>query len=212
MRKDQDPTPPHNRRMPDGTPCWCVTEEEPGPTWIHSPRCQMIRIATGQDVVDMSEGPHRRASQRLKKEAFLASYRQNGNITRAATDAGISRVTVFRWQEKDEQFAIRMRQAMEAAIDLLEEEARRRAYQGTTKPVYQGGKLVGVEQEYSDTLLIFLLKGARPAKYRDNARVEVATDAPTSVPPSMEILTEAERRKVRDWMDRILEESKAVET
>jgi len=208
MRKDQDPTPPHDRRMPDGTPCWCVTEDEPGPGWIHSPRCLMIRTVTGQDRAMTRMGPYRSASQRVKKDHFLAAYRLNGNITRAAAEAGIHRVTVFRWQESDERFSLQMRQAMEASIDLLEEEARRRAYQGTTKPIYQGGKLVGAEQEYSDTLLIFLLKGARPTRYRDNARIEVASDAPAGVPPSVEVLTEAERRRVRDWMDRILEESK----
>jgi hypothetical protein len=31
-----------------------------------------------------------------------------------------------------------------------------------------------VVREYSDTLLIFLLKGARPQKYRDNVRQEVS--------------------------------------
>jgi hypothetical protein len=51
--------------------------------------------------------------------------------------------------------------------DQLEQEARRRAHDGVRKPVYQGGKRVGYIQEYSDTLLIFLLKGLRPEKYRE---------------------------------------------
>jgi hypothetical protein len=53
------------------------------------------------------------------------------------------------------------------AADLLEDEAFRRAHQGIDKPVFQGKELVGVIREYSDTLLIFLLKGCRPDKYRD---------------------------------------------
>jgi hypothetical protein len=31
-----------------------------------------------------------------------------------------------------------------------------------------------IVKEYSDTLLIFLLKGARPERYRDNLRLEAA--------------------------------------
>jgi hypothetical protein len=31
--------PPALRWMPDGTPCWCVSDEEPHEFWIHSPRC-----------------------------------------------------------------------------------------------------------------------------------------------------------------------------
>lgn len=51
--------------------------------------------------------------------------------------------------------------------DRLEREAMRRAHEGVRKPVYQGGKRVGFIQEYCDTLLIFLLKGLRPEKYRE---------------------------------------------
>ena len=54
--------------------------------------------------------------------------------------------------------------------DVLEDEAVRRAKEGVEEPVYQGGKLVGHVQKYSDTLLIFLLKGAKPQKYGDKVR------------------------------------------
>jgi hypothetical protein len=41
-------------------------------------------------------------------------------------------------------------------------EAWRRAVKGCRKPVYQGGQLVGYVREFSDLLLIFLIKAARP--------------------------------------------------
>ena len=34
--------------------------------------------------------------------------------------------------------------------------------------MYHRGKAIGAIREFSDTLLIFLLKGAKPSKYRDN--------------------------------------------
>jgi hypothetical protein len=31
------------RRMPDGSPCWCVGDMEPHDGWIHAPWCSSIR-------------------------------------------------------------------------------------------------------------------------------------------------------------------------
>ena len=71
-------------------------------------------------------------------------------------------------------FAKDRKGALDMGADTLEDEAVRRAKDGVEKPVYQGGKLVGHVQEYSDTLLIFLLKGARPEKYRDRVQQELS--------------------------------------
>ena len=61
---------------------------------------------------------------------------------------------------------------MESAVDDLEAEAWRRAKEGVEKPVFQGGKQVGVIREYSDTLMATLLKAHRPEKYRENFKIE----------------------------------------
>jgi hypothetical protein len=55
---------------------------------------------------------------------------------------------------------------------LLEDEALRRAYHGVEKPITVAGQRETIH-EYSDTVFIFLLKGARPQEYRDNVRQEV---------------------------------------
>lgn len=52
--------------------------------------------------------------------------------------------------------------------DALEDEARRRAM-GVAEDVYDGkGNVVGTRMRYSDLLLMFLLKGLKPEKYREN--------------------------------------------
>ena len=51
--------------------------------------------------------------------------------------------------------------------DALEDEALRRAFHGSERPVFQGKELVGYVRDYSDTLLIFMLKARRPEKYRE---------------------------------------------
>lgn len=106
-----------------------------------------------------------------KKRAFLAAYAELGNVSGAAEIAGINRMSHYHWLEGDERYAEVFAQAHEIACDHLESEARRRAIEGTHEPVFYQGKQVGSVKRYSDTLLIFLLKGARPDKFRDNATI-----------------------------------------
>ena len=54
----------------------------------------------------------------------------------------------------------------------MEDEAVRRAVEGVPRPVFYQGKVVGAVQEYSDELLIRMLRARRKAKYSD--RVESA--------------------------------------
>jgi hypothetical protein len=102
-----------------------------------------------------------------KKRAFLAALAECGNIRIACESAKIDRKTYYNWLDEDDVFKEGALAARDHASDLLEQEAWRRAREGTDKPVYQGGGLVGTVREYSDTLLIFLLKGNRPDKFHE---------------------------------------------
>ena len=55
----------------------------------------------------------------------------------------------------------------------MEDEALRRALNGTQRPVYQQGQLVGYIQEFSDTLMIFQLKARRKDKYSEKSQQDV---------------------------------------
>lgn len=101
------------------------------------------------------------------KRAFLAAIAETGNITSAAKITGIARKTHYNWMQEDSAYAAAYKEAMEQAAENLEAEARRRAVEGTLKPVFYKGKQCGTVREYSDTLLIFLLKGAMPDKYSE---------------------------------------------
>lgn len=102
-------------------------------------------------------------------ERFLVSLASYGNVTAAASAAGVSRGFAYESRHDDPAFASDWDAALDIGTSALEDEARRRAFEGVEKPIYQGGSLVGQVQEYSDTLLIFLLKAHRP-KYRDTSR------------------------------------------
>lgn len=107
-----------------------------------------------------------------KKRAFLAAYAISGNVTDAAERAGIERKTHYRWLSKDSAYAEAFKDAEEEAADRLEAEARRRATQGVDEPVFYKGYECGTITRYSDALLMFLLKGARPEKYKERVANE----------------------------------------
>ena len=115
-----------------------------------------------------------------KQRAFLAAFRELGNVTAAAAVAKCDRCRVYRWKQ-DPQFAMDMAAAAEEAAEHLEAEARRRAVEGTEKPVFHKGVKCGTIREYSDLLLIFLLKGAKPEKYRENHSVDLSGQVNSNV-------------------------------
>lgn len=121
-----------------------------------------------------------RAQQRVeaartaaKKKKFLAAYRDLGNVSFAARMAGISRRCHYQWLEQDADYKAAFDDAAEEAADGLEAEARRRAVEGLEEPVFgslgagAGSGVVGHIRKYSDTLLIFLLKGSKPEKFQE---------------------------------------------
>jgi uncharacterized protein YbjQ (UPF0145 family) len=73
-----------------------------------------------------------------------------GHVLRAAQAAKVGRRVVYLWRT-DPAFEALMSEAHEDALDLLEEEARRRGADGVLEPVFQGGHEVGTIRRYSDT-------------------------------------------------------------
>ena len=113
------------------------------------------------------------AIQHPKKRQFLAAYSELGNVSQAAKLVAMDRGNHPRWMREDPEYAEAFAEAKEIACDNLEAEARRRAVEGTEKPVFHNGQVCGTIREYSDTLLIFLLKGAMPEKYRERYGVNL---------------------------------------
>lgn len=89
----------------------------------------------------------------------------------AAAAVGVSHMAIHRWRRKYPEFEAQFAEAIERGVMAMEDEVKRRAFEGVEKPVYQKGMLVGTTREYSDTLAIFLLKAHAPDKYRDRYEV-----------------------------------------
>jgi hypothetical protein len=118
-------------------------------------------------------------NQQPKRRAFLAAYAVTGAIGKAADAAGINRCTHSEWM-KDPEYAGLFEEAREAAAEMLESEARRRAIDGVVRLKFCEGEAIVDphtkepyrEIVYSDTLLIFLMKGAMPQKYCERQEIK----------------------------------------
>lgn len=108
-----------------------------------------------------------------KKRAFLASYAHQGNYDIAARAGGVTWRTHYNWMKADQDYAAAFAEAKRLLGDFLEQEAIRRATQGVDRKIFHQGNHVDNQTEYSDTLLIFLLKGAKPEVYQDRVKQEV---------------------------------------
>jgi hypothetical protein len=92
-----------------------------------------------------------------EKRAFLLAYIECFQVTKAARSAGISHQLHYYWRNSDPVYAAALDVAKQLAIEGLEEVAIKRARD---------------EDRPSDVLLMFLLKGAMPDKYKDRYQVE----------------------------------------
>ena len=115
-----------------------------------------------------------------RKNALVEALAETGNVTRAAKAAEVGRRTHYLWLESDPEYVAAVQDAMERAADKLEEEAVRRAVEGVDEPVHYQGERVDTVRKYSDRLLEFLLKGARPEKYRE--RIDHRVEEPKEDP------------------------------
>jgi hypothetical protein len=109
-----------------------------------------------------------------KKEKWLEVHCKYGIITVTCRKTKIGRSTVYEWLDDDSEFAKAKDEAEKEAIELLEGEARRRAEKGVLKPVFYKGERCGSIREYSDSLMMFLIKAKKP-EYRDKVTNEVVT-------------------------------------
>jgi hypothetical protein len=105
-------------------------------------------------------------------QAFLIALERTGSITQAAEAAGVGRWACYDNRRRDPVFAAEWDKAVDLAADALEDEARKRAFAG------------------SDVLLMFMLKGLRPQRWRESR---------VSIPPAeLNKLIEAGLRRLRE--------------
>jgi hypothetical protein len=108
-----------------------------------------------------------------KQGAFLAAFATTASVTKAAEAAGIDRCLHYRWLSEDPAYRERFTETRLQAGEALEDQAVLRAHEGVLKPVFFKGRPTGAVREYSDALLMKLLDGFLPEKYKRRSGVEV---------------------------------------
>ena len=89
-----------------------------------------------------------------RKKRFIEALTLNGTVYHAAQAAGVSRQTAYRWREEDPEFADLWDEAIQNAVDEVENTIYHQAVGGNT--------LAG----------IFYLKAHRPI-YRDRLNIDI---------------------------------------
>jgi hypothetical protein len=125
--------------------------------------------------VKQRPGPQpKKEGKKTWQERFLEALGLCANVRRACLVANVARSAAYAHRAENTAFAAQWDSVLDDAVDWLEEEVWTRAKDGTERPVYQGGAMVGTVREYSDTLAVLLLKAHRPEKYRENVQVQHA--------------------------------------
>ena len=110
-----------------------------------------------------------------KRERFIEHLRQCGNVTQSAELVAVTRRCVYAHRDLHEDFAKEWDDAIEEAVDRLEQEAWRRAHAGFDEPIIFKGIDTGIRiTRYSDQLMTLLLKSHRPEKYRERTSTELS--------------------------------------
>lgn len=104
-------------------------------------------------------------------DTFIDVLTKSGNVSFACRLAGISHSHSYNMKKNRAGFSDRWEEAIKVSADALEEEARRRAVDGVDRPVFYQGAKVGTMKEYSDQLLIQLLKAHKPEQFNERLQV-----------------------------------------
>ena len=106
-----------------------------------------------------------------RQQKFFDLLSELGNVSKACEMVPVTRTTVYKYRLEHEEFAAKWKEAETLAADALEDEAWRRAKEGVPRALSYQGQLTGdIVTDYSDTLLIFLLKGNKQEKFADRTK------------------------------------------
>ena len=108
---------------------------------------------------------------RKKLVQVVVQLEHHGNVTHALKKANAARGWVYRWRFKDSEFRDAFEEARGCGLEVLKDEAHRRAYEGVSQAVWYQGEMCGHVQKYSDTLLMFLVKQSDPT-FREHFQID----------------------------------------
>ncbi len=134
----------------------------------------------------------------MVRRRFLKTLRETANVSRSARAAGISTSTAYRQRARHKQFREAWDDAMNEALDNIEQALTDRAVNGVERQHFHGGQITGSYRTYSDQLGMFILRGRRADIYGRDPLVsdEGGVDSSAALAKQLDII--AARVKARD--------------
>lgn len=111
------------------------------------------------------------SSLRPNQIRFLAAFGECGSLTQAARWSKLTRQAHYEWMAEGSNYPEAFAFAEKKASRTLRDEAIRRARDGVRKAVRHRGRIVGYETEFSDQLMMFLLKGLDPDTFASRTQL-----------------------------------------
>lgn len=90
-----------------------------------------------------------------KEHAFLAVLAETGNVTKSAAAIGCGRSAVYEWYRNDPDFAARWDRAIKVAVLGMEDEVKRRAFEGVQEPLTHQGQFTYEYERDENGAVIF---------------------------------------------------------
>lgn len=145
---------------------------------------------------------------RHTRTRVIENFRKFGRVDLATKAAGVDRSRHYEWLKQHADYKAAFESAREEVVDMLEDEAFRRAYEGTIEPVFHAGKRAldfAVDEKgemklgkdgkpiaapafirrYSDSIITFLLKGRRREVYGDKQEITGKDGEPLNPPVTL---------------------------
>lgn len=107
---------------------------------------------------------------------FLERLADSASVSASAAHVNKSVRSAYRLRESDPEFAKAWDEALNIALDDLEQVLVQRAKNGVTQPHVVRGKEVGMTTTYSDALAMFILRAKRPEVYGQARGTKAAKD------------------------------------
>lgn len=96
-----------------------------------------------------------------KREAFLAALAQTCNVSASARKVKLTAQGAYKLRLRDAGFRAGWQEALEQGYERLEMALLERALNGTQKPVWYRGEVVGEETRFSDAVQLTLYRAHR---------------------------------------------------
>lgn len=159
---------------------------------------EMFRMAMHEDPWFASLRPDVRA----RMQTFLLALARLSYQTKACAVTGINSWTVRNWRKGHPRFTEYESIALEAFVEVMEQEADRRGMEGWLEPVFshKTGEMLGHVRKFDSRLLEMRLKALDPDKYADRRKTELtgANGGPIQVQPVIDTLREKLDRLRKD--------------